>query len=183
MRPKRRQTCVAGPTCNVRYRGVNESRTAYTCHPDPLLLSRMDSQESSRLTAPLACRVAEDTDSRQIADAIGAMWTDIESALQPVLGRRGVAALFKRTLHRTASRYIWLEPAKVAGDDAVCSLAELKALFSAQPPAKATEAGSVLFMNFRELLTSLIGPQLSEQLLKAAWSPSSSAPAAQDPKP
>jgi hypothetical protein len=134
------------------------------------------------LTAPLAFRVAEGADSRQIADAIGAMWTDIEAALQPVFGRRGVAALFKRTLHRTASRYRWLEPAKVGGDDAV-GLTELQALFAAQAPATATEAGSALFINFRELLTSLIGTQLSEQLLKAAWSPSSSAAAAQDPKP
>jgi hypothetical protein len=143
----------------------------------------MNSGESSRLTAPLASRVAEGADSRQIADAIGAMWTDIEAALQPVFGRRGVAALFKRTLHRTASRYLWLEPATVGGDDTVCGLADLRALFAAQAPATATEAGSALFINFRELLTSLIGTQLSEQLLKAAWSPSSSAAAAQDPKP
>jgi hypothetical protein len=143
----------------------------------------MDSRESSRFTAPLALRVTEDADSRQIADAIGAMWTDIEAALQPVFGRRGVAALFRRTLHRTAARYVWLEPAKPAGDDAPSLLADLQALFSAQPPAQATEAGGVFFANFRDLLTSLIGAQLSEQLLKAAWSPSSSAPAAQDPKP
>lgn len=143
----------------------------------------MDTRESSRLTAPLAIRAAEGADSRQIADAIGAMWTDIEAALQPVFGRRGVAALFKRSLHRTASRHVWLEPAKLAGDDAACNLADLQALFAAQAPATATEAGSMLFMNFRELLTSLIGAPLSEQLLKAAWSPSTSAAAAQDPKP
>lgn len=143
----------------------------------------MDSRESSRLTAPLACRMANGADSRQIADAIGAMWTDIEAALQPVFGRRGVAALFKRTLHRNAARHVWLEPAKPAGDDAVCRLADLQALFAAQTPVRASEAGNMLFDNFRELLTSLIGAQLSEQLLKAAWSPSSSAAAAQDPKP
>lgn len=143
----------------------------------------MDSRESSRLTAPLALRAAEGADSRQITDAIGATWTDIETALQPVFGRRGVAALFKRSLHRTVARHVWLEPAKVDSEDGVCSLAELQALFAAQPPAQALEAGSMLFMTFRELLTSLIGAQLTEQLLKAVWSPSSSAPAAQDPKP
>ncbi len=143
----------------------------------------MDSRESSRLTAPLALRVAKGADSRQIADAIGAMWTDLELTLQPVFGRRGVAALFKRSLHRTASRHVWLEAAKVAGEEGVCGLPELQALFAAQPPAQALEAGGMLFMTFRELLTSLIGAQLTEQLLQAVWSPSSSAPAAQDPKP
>lgn len=143
----------------------------------------MDSRESSRLTAPLALRVAEGADSRQIADAIGAIWTDVESALQPVFGRRGVTALFKRTLHVTAAQHSWLEPAKASAEGVACDLAELMALFAAQPPAAAAQAGSALFMNFGELLTSLIGPRLSEQLLQPAWPPSSSAPAAQDPKP
>ena len=117
----------------------------------------MDSRESSRLTAPLALRVAEDADSRQIADAIGAMWADIESALQPVFGRRGVDALFKRALHLTAGQHSWLEPAKTGAEAAACDMAQLKALFAAQPPAAAAQAGSALFMNFRELLSSLIG--------------------------
>ncbi|MGM9482797.1 hypothetical protein ACS5PN_16505 [Roseateles sp. NT4] len=143
----------------------------------------MDSRESSRLTAPLALRVGEGADSRQITDAIGAMWADIESALQPVFGRRGVEALFKRALHLTASRHAWLEPAKAGGDGAACDLTELKARIAAQPPAVAAEAGSALFTNFRDLLASLIGARLSEQLLQTAWSTSSSAPAAQDSKP
>jgi len=111
------------------------------------------------------------------------MWADIESALQPVFGRRGVAALFKRALHVTAAQHAWLEPAKASADGAASDLAELKALFAAQPPAAVAEAGGALFTNFRELLSSLIGPRLSEQLLQTAWSTSSSAPAAQDPKP
>jgi hypothetical protein len=143
----------------------------------------MDSRESSRFTAPLAQRVAEDAGSRAIADAIGAMWADIASALQPVLGRRGVAALFWRTLHVTATRYPWLAPLKAERLDAPDSVADLTALFAAQPPAVAMEAGSVLFATFRELLTTLIGARLSEQLLHAAWSTPSSAPPAQDPSP
>lgn len=52
----------------------------------------MDSQESSRFTAALTQRVAEEASFRQISDAIGAMWADIESALQPVLGTRSKAS-------------------------------------------------------------------------------------------
>lgn len=111
------------------------------------------------------------------------MWTDIESALQPVFGRRGVEALFSRTLHVTAAQHAWLEPAKAGADGTACDLAQLQALFVAQPPAAAAETGSALFMHFRELLASLIGPRLSEQLLQTTGSSSSSAAAAQDPKP
>lgn len=141
----------------------------------------MDSRESSRFTAPLAQRVAEDADSRQIADAIGAMWSDIESALQPVLGRQGVAALFKRVLHVATASYPWLAPAQEG--EGAASVAELTARLAAQPPGVVMEAGSALFMNFRELLSTLIGAKLTERLLQAAWSTPSSAPPAQDPTP
>jgi hypothetical protein len=142
----------------------------------------MDSQESSRFTAPLNQRVAEDADSRQIAAAISALWADIETALQPIVGRRGVAALFKRTLHLAATRYHWLAPLKSGSDDAA-DLDQLSALFAAQPPALASEAGSALFEIFRDLLVTLIGAPLSERLLQTAWSNSSSAAPAQDPPP
>ena len=142
----------------------------------------MDSRDSSRLTAPLAHRVAEGADSRQIAAAINALWTDIEAALQPIVGSRGVAALFKRTLHLTAARHAWLATLKSGSDDAV-DMGHLTALFTAQQPPVASAAGNALFENFRELLVTLIGVPLSERLLQTAWSNSSSAAPAQDPTP
>jgi len=143
----------------------------------------MNSQESSRFTAALAQRVPEDANSRQIADAIGAMWADIEGALQPVLGRRGVAALFKRTLHLTATRHPWLAALKAGDADSAVDLVELTELFAQQSPAAVAEAGCTLFTLFRDLLTTLIGDRLSERLLQAAWSTSSRAAPAQDPTP
>lgn len=143
----------------------------------------MDSRESSRFTAPLAQRVAEDADARAIADAVAAMWSDVSSALQPVIGPRGVAALFWRTLHLGSARYPWLAPLMAGRADTVMPVAELAALFADQPPAAAVEAGSALFTIFRDLLVALIGSGLSERLLQVAWSTSSNAPAAQDPTP
>lgn len=143
----------------------------------------MDSRESSRFTAPLAQRLAKDADAGQIADAICAMWSDIESALQPVLGPRGVAALFERSLYLVAARYPWLAPLKAAWGDAGELMTELKAALSAQQPGVAAQAGTEIFTTFRELLTTLIGDRLSERLLQAAWSPPTSAPPAQDPTP
>ena len=75
-----------------------------------------------------------------------------------------------------------LEQAFPVRGDAI-ELGELTRLIAAQQPAIAMEAGSALFMNFRELLTTLIGAPLTERLLQAAWSTPSSAPLAQDPKP
>ena len=108
---------------------------------------------------------------------------DIESALQPIVGRRGVAALFKRTVHLAAAQYPWLAPLKEDSDDTATTVDQLKAAFAAQPAPLAAEAGSVLFASFRELLTSLIGAGLSERLLQTAWSKSASAAPALDPSP
>jgi len=143
----------------------------------------MDSQESSRFTAPLTQRVAKDADAREIAEAIRAMWVDIESALHPVVGRRGVAALFQRTLHLTATRYPWLSSRRAGSVETDSDLAELAAVFAQQSPAVAMEAGSALFIIFRDLLTTLIGDRLSERLLQAAWSTTSRAASPQDPTP
>jgi hypothetical protein len=143
----------------------------------------MDSQESSRFTAALTQRVAEDANARQIADAIGSMWADIESALQPVLGQRGVAALFKRTLYLTTTRHPWLAALKAGRADSEVDLNELTEFFAQQSPAALTEAGWALFAIFRDLLRTLIGARLSERLLQAAWSTSSRATPAQAPTP
>lgn len=142
----------------------------------------MDSRESSRFSGPLAQRVAVDADSRQIAEAAGMLWADIDAALQPLVGRRGVAALIKRCLHVGTARHPWLAPL-CEGSDATFEIAQLKALLEAQPPAAALAAGSELFEGFRALLVSLIGAGLSDRLLQPIWSASSSATSAQDPTP
>ena len=140
----------------------------------------MDSRESSR-PAPLSQRVAESASSVQIADAVRALWCDIDVALRPVVGRRGVAALFKRTLHLASIQHAWLAPLKTAHDSDAVELDQLTALFAAQPPSLAVEAGNTVFEIFRELLTTLIGARLGERLLQTAWSIPTSAPPAQDP--
>jgi hypothetical protein len=132
--------------------------------------------------APLAHHVVKGGDSRQIAAATSALWTDIETALQPIVGRRGVGALFKRTLHLTAARHPWLAPLKSDADEPV-DLARLTTLIAAQPQSLAREAGNALFQTFSELLATLIGAPLSERLLQTAWSNFSSATPAQDPTP
>ena len=141
----------------------------------------MHSRESSRFTAPLAERVAEGADSLQIAEAIRALWLDVEKALRPVLGDRGVAALFKRALHVAATKHLWLAPLKTAADDDAVDVDRLAALVAASPPSEAIGAGTAVFENFRELLITLIGASLSERLLRNAWSTITSAPPAQDP--
>ena len=59
-------------------------------------------------------------------------------------------------------------------------LAALKSVFRQQSSANAAGGGSALFQTFYELLASLIGPSLTERLLRSVWATSSSGPSAQD---
>ena len=58
----------------------------------------MESEESG-LPTPLAHRVDREGDATQIADAVFAVWQKIDAALSPIVGTRGVAALYKRSLY------------------------------------------------------------------------------------
>ena len=135
------------------------------------------SLQSRPWPAPLADRVSDGADAEQVADAIVAIWLEIDQALHPIIGHRGVAALYNRSLHLTAVAYPWLaidQPAVPAAVDP----AGLRSALVQQAAAEAAAGGSALFLRFHELLASLVGPSLTERLLRSVWThPSDTSPA------
>jgi hypothetical protein len=142
----------------------------------------MESQESRRIAVPLAHRVGIDADAATIADAIVATWQEVDAALAPIIGPQGVAALYRRSLHLTSSIHPWLAGTH-EGVHTVMDLAALKPLLAQQSSADAAAGGSALLQTFYELLASLVGPSLTERLLRSVWAHSSSGPPAQDTSP
>ena len=139
----------------------------------------LKSQEDRRWPAPLADLVSDGANAEQVADAIVAIWLEIEQALQPIIGRRGVAALYNRSLHLTAVAYPWLaidQPAVPAAVDP----SGLRAALVQQTVAEAAVGGSALLQTFHELLASLVGASLTDRLLRSVWTPSSPGSPAQD---
>ena len=140
------------------------------------------SQESRPWPAPLADRVSDGADAEQVAEAIVAIWLDIEQALHPVIGHRGVAALYNRSLHLTAVAYPWLaidQPAVPAAIDP----SGLRSALVEQTAAEAAAGGSALFLTFHELLASLVGASLTDRLLRSVWTRTSGDSPAQDTSP
>ncbi len=128
----------------------------------------LNSQESRPWPAPLADRVRDGADAEQVADAIVAIWLDIDQALHPIIGHRGVAALYNRSLHLTAVAYPWLaidQPAIPAAADP----SGLRSALVQQAAAEAAAGGSALFQTFHELLASLVGASLTDRLLRSVW--------------
>lgn len=125
--------------------------------------------------APLAHRVAAGAPVAAVARAVAGVWHDVDLGLRPVIGQRGVVALFVRCLHLTAPVHLWLDAA-TQDPAAALDLAALEALFARQSAAEATACGEALFEGFQQLLGSLIGPSLTGRLLRSAWSPPAAAP-------
>ena len=142
----------------------------------------LKSQESGPWPAPLADRVSDGADAEQVAEAIMAIWLEIEQALHPIIGHRGVAALCNRSLHLTAAAYPWLAIDQ-PGVPAAVDPSALRAALVQQAAAEAAAGGSALFHSFHELLASLVGASLTDRLLRSVWTRTSGDSPAQDTAP
>src|SRR5437868_11098878 len=120
-------------------------------------------------------------DTAQIADAMVAIWRSVDAALAPILGTRGVTALYQRSIFLTSATHPWLASLQ-DGVDGRIDLAALKAAFTQQSSADASAGGNALMQAFHRLLTSLVGASLTERLLHPVWS-DPSLPPPQDTSP
>ena len=138
-----------------------------------------------RLSAPLAGRVEDDSRADQIAAACGALWLELDAALSPIIGTRGVVALGQRSLHLASAVHPWLA-ARQPGGPVVLDSALLVSLLAQRSSDDAAAAADTFLQTLRELLTSLIGGSLTQRLLLTVWGPPETPltrPSAQDPKP
>ncbi|WP_208543174.1 hypothetical protein [Marilutibacter alkalisoli] len=136
----------------------------------------MESQESQRIAIVLARRAET---AGQIADTMVSTWQAIDAALSPIIGQRGVAVLYKRSLYLAGHAHPWLAGMH-EDSQATMDLMALRSVFAQQSSTDAAVAGGAFLQTFHELLSSLIGLSLTERLLRPVWAPFSSGPPAQD---
>jgi hypothetical protein len=130
----------------------------------------------------LASLAASGADAEQIAQAAVVAWAAVDRALSPIIGPRGIAALFRRSLHLALAEHPWLavvyEDALQPGD-----FASLRAALSQQTATNAAAAHDAMLQTFEDLLNNLIGRSLTRRLLQAVWDQPSSGDAVQDNSP
>lgn len=154
-------------------------------HPDLPCSQRampLESPDIRRWPAPLAGRLSADASAGQVADAIATVWLEIDQALNPIIGHRGVAALYNRSLKLAAPAHPWLT---IGLHDALAAvdLPALKATLSQQAAAEGAAGGIALLHAFHALLASLVGESLTERLLRSVWAHSPGTPPVQDNSP
>ncbi|WP_285606392.1 hypothetical protein [Geothrix edaphica] len=125
-------------------------------------------RESIRRTLALSAGIAPD--SRGVAEATLRTWGQMAARLAPVIGARGVDALFGRSLQVTSATFPWLSKAG-GSDDSANPLTNLRASLEAIDPVVGTEGSFALLVAFTELLAALIGESLTERLLDPVWTP------------
>jgi hypothetical protein len=120
---------------------------------------------AEHIQSSLSARAAAGGDASSIAALVVAIWRDIDAALAPIIGTRGVAALFHRASHLLRHDHAWLAAVPVSMADLV-DFTALQSTLSQQTSADIVAANGALLRKFLELLASLIGASLSERLLR-----------------
>jgi hypothetical protein len=129
--------------------------------------------------AVLLRSAAEGAPPQRIAESAQAIWHAVEAALTPIIGARGVGALYRRSLNLLSADYTWLRAA-YDGSLHPDRLAVLGAALSRRSAVDAARANGALLQVFYDLLANLIGGPLTMRLLRPALDNLSTTGAVQD---
>lgn len=127
-----------------------------------------DLEAGQRISACLAHRGNGSAEVAHVAEAITSLFKDTYTALTPIIGPKGVAALHRRSFHLCISKHAPLGDSYmmlVVGMD----LKELEALLAEQSTAAALFFSEEILKTFYGLLAGLIGQSLAERLLLDVW--------------
>lgn len=146
-------------------------------------VSRRMMQGEGEPTEKTRSPIEEDGESaRRIAQRAGMTWRHFDTVLSPIIGHGGVAALYRRSLFLVCADHPWLPGAHDGALDPV-EFEQLESAVGEQDAHDAEVAAEALVNNFRALLSDLIGPSLTERLLRPVPSHTSHGDAVQDTRP
>lgn len=121
---------------------------------------------TQRIQAHLARLAASGASVEQIAETAIATWRNIDAALSPIIGQRGVTALYKRSLLLSCAHNPWLKPV-AESTRPLDDFTSLQTAMARQTHADAMAANGALLQTFTDLLANLIGASLTERLLRS----------------
>ncbi|MBC7469640.1 MAG: hypothetical protein H7322_09980, partial [Ramlibacter sp.] len=124
--------------------------------------------DSCNVASTLERLAAEGANTTRIAHVVVTTWQAIDAALAPVIGGKGVAALYGRSLHLVGTAHPWLAAAH-QGPHAPMDLGLLGVALAQQESTIAAAGAGAHLQSLHQLLGSLIGTALAGQLLRPAW--------------
>jgi len=134
---------------------------------------------SGSIASVLAQLASDDAGADRIAAAVAENMHAIHLALAPIIGDRGVSALYRRSL-LLAARDVPGAPSFHAAADADNDYATLQSALAQQAAADAAVIAQALFSHLYTILASLIGAALTERLLHPMFDTSANGHAVQE---
>jgi len=125
-------------------------------------------QRRAAIQRTLAQRHGRNPGTAAITEATLGLWCEAAGILIPMVGGRGVDALFTRSLQLASPAFPWLAAAVEPGDGAGPQ-ADFLARLKGRDPDEAIEASLALMVTFTELLATMIGASLTDRLLNPVW--------------
>ena len=122
-----------------------------------------------QVSGRLARLVVQGLGARGIGFTVAATWREVDAALSPVIGQHGVAALYARSVALTSTTFPWLAPAQTNARSPR-DFSVIESSLAKQTPDDAAAGGGALIEIFCQLLASMIGVALTEELLASVWS-------------
>jgi len=103
-----------------------------------------------------------------VSEASSALWQALSAGLVQIIGQEGFNALYDRSLHEASSNCAWLRP-ELGLATGLSRLEHLRAALASRHADDARRATVLQLSSFTALLSSLIGPHLTDHILRAAW--------------
>lgn len=130
--------------------------------------AELDEGVRAAIRRTLAAPLNGSTDARAVAETALVLWQKVTAALEPVIGSRGVEALFNRALQLTSTSFPWLSAARPQAD-AERALTSIQECLATRDAAMALEASITLMVTLSDLLATLVGTSLTRRLLGPVW--------------
>ena len=104
----------------------------------------------------------------KVEDAAISLWEELATQISSIIGVGGFNALYTRSLFFTQATFPWLA-ARELSTHADSPFAALKCSYEAQAPVEVAAANGLLLTTFSDILASLIGEELTANILSVAW--------------
>lgn len=104
----------------------------------------------------------------EVCEVALALWSQLSKSLEAIIGREGFEALYDRSLHLAGAAFPWLTAPQLAPGKHP-RFDRLKLVLQSRSPDETEKATVILLSTFIEVLSTLIGRNLTLNILRAAW--------------
>lgn len=113
-------------------------------------------------------KFVEQLSDEETAIVVISLWEKISVEIISIVGKDGFDALYVRSIFLTTPTFPWLSSGAIKTPDGDM-VALLRKSFETQTPAQIRVANSLLLTTFADILSLLIGDQLTSRILSKAW--------------